>query len=93
MKPGPRNNRLVEPLTSEEKEKIRLEREESLRLLNKEFEERQKKKALVDDILNQLQIPNEAGSNLVHGDELADILMDEIKVKAILTRVRNKAFW
>lgn len=92
MKPGPRNIRLQPTLTPEEEENLRLEREEQMRLLNQEMEARQKKKALVDDILNQLQIPHEAGSNLVHGDELADILMDEIKVKAILTRVRNKAF-
>lgn len=89
MKPGPRNNRLQEHIISpEEAEKSRLAWEENKR----KMAEAQKKRELVHDILTQLQIPHNF-SNDVLGADLADILMDEEKVKAILTRVRNKAFW
>jgi len=94
MKPGPRNIRVQPPpLSPEEQEKLRLQQEESIRKLNREMAERQKQREKIHDILTQLQIPHDAGTNAVNGETLANILMDETKVKAILTRVRNKVFW
>lgn len=89
MKPGPRNINLQEhTISPEELEKSRLQWEENKR----KMAEAQKKRELVHDVLTQLQIPHNA-DNTVLGEELATILMDQEKIKDILTRVRNKAFW
>lgn len=46
----------------------------------------------IDELLTKLQIPHDS-LNLVRGIDLVDILMNEEKVKAILTLIRCKAFW
>lgn len=96
MKPSPRNRRVQEILTPEEWEARQKEAEEFLEKMTAEMrkaeEEDKKERARVHDILEQLQIPHDSNNN-VDGKALADILMDETKVKAILTRIRCVAFW
>lgn len=54
---------------------------------SKEYEESQKS----DKILNQLNVPCHNG--LVQSTDLVKILMDEKKIKELLSRINMKAFW
>jgi chemotaxis regulatin CheY-phosphate phosphatase CheZ len=95
MKPSPRNNRSYTPLSPEEKKKREEENERLMKKWQEEMEEEmeaeKRERERVAGILKFLEIPH---TNLmVVGEELVKILMDEKKVQAILTKVRNKAFW
>jgi len=91
MKPSPRNKRYTRQRTPEEIEADDLKRKQLLEAWTKEFEAEQRQRERAENILNTLGIPHTGQT--VDAAELADILMDEEKVKVILTKVRNKAFW
>ena len=93
MKPGPRREKRLQALTPEEEnikaEKARLYWEQTIKEINAANKER----ARVDNILTTLDIPHEPPWSTVSGKVLIDILMDETKVQAILSKIRMKAFW
>jgi len=91
MKPAPRNRRSYTPLTPEEQKEQEERNARVLKEWQAQVDAEKRERERVENILNMLEIP--FAGNRVDAAELADILMDEKKVQAILTKVRNKAFW
>ena len=92
MKPAPRRSyRESKPLSPEEQKKRDEEAAAMMKKWQEEAEAERREQERVDEVLKMLEIPH--SHNNIDAHELVDILMDEKKVHAILTKVRNKAFW
>jgi hypothetical protein len=79
--------------TQEEQAKLDEERETHFAKMAQEIKEEMEKRQRRDDLLKFLDIPHSPGSLVISVDGLIDILMDDEKLKVLVSKLRNKAFW